>query len=331
MSDNALNKTDMGQILVVDDTPANLKLLAGILSTGGYRVRPATSGRLALKSIAVEAPDLILLDVRMPEMDGYEVCRRLKSNEHSRGIPVIFISALDEIADKVKGFEAGGLDYITKPFESTEVLARVQAHLALWRLQKQLGERNTRLKFEISVREQVEEELRSHKAHLEDLVGGRTMELRKVNEELRREIAERKQAEEAFKILINSAPIGMFVVDDGKFMLVNPELQKTTGYGEMELIGKDALFVVASEFKAAVSKKAAEVLNGERLAPYEYQIIDKEGGVRWIMEKANCVPYRGKKAILRCCMDITARKKAAETLKASQARYRKLMDEGDHS
>jgi DNA-binding NtrC family response regulator len=123
-------------ILVVDDTPANLRLLTDLLAQHGYRVRPASDGALALKSIAARMPDLILLDVSMPGMDGYEVCRRLKADEQSRRIPVIFISAFGDTQQKVAGFAAGGVDYITKPFEPDEVLARVRTHLQLRRVEE---------------------------------------------------------------------------------------------------------------------------------------------------------------------------------------------------
>ncbi|MCA9873593.1 MAG: response regulator, partial [Anaerolineales bacterium] len=125
-------------ILIVDDTPANLRLLANILSKAGYVVRPARSGRIALSSAQSEPPDLILLDIMMPDMDGYEVCRHLKINETTRNIPVIFISALNDVEEKVKSFEIGGVDYIPKPFHGDEVLARVNTHLTIRSLQKDL-------------------------------------------------------------------------------------------------------------------------------------------------------------------------------------------------
>ena len=118
-------------ILIVDDTPANLNVLSAILGKRGYRIRPAINGALALKAAQKAAPDLILLDVQMPGMDGYEVCRQLKGDAQTRAIPVIFISALDDVLDKVEAFQVGGVDYITKPFQIEEVLARVENQLAL--------------------------------------------------------------------------------------------------------------------------------------------------------------------------------------------------------
>jgi sigma-B regulation protein RsbU (phosphoserine phosphatase) len=126
------------EILIVDDTPANLRLLSQMLTNQGYSVRAVTSGARALESVRASIPSLILLDIRMPDMDGYEVCNELKNNERTRDIPVIFISALNEIEDKVKAFKLGGVDYITKPFQLEEVLARTETHLALRNLQKQL-------------------------------------------------------------------------------------------------------------------------------------------------------------------------------------------------
>mgnify|MGYP001370494814 CR=1 FL=1 len=127
-------------ILVVDDTPANLKLLAVMLKHHGYNVRPAPSGKLALEAAKHEPPDLILLDINMPEINGYEVCQQLKANDALKSIPIIFISALDDIFDKVKAFSVGGVDYITKPFQFEEVVSRVSTHIALRRQERQLQE-----------------------------------------------------------------------------------------------------------------------------------------------------------------------------------------------
>jgi two-component system cell cycle response regulator len=120
-------------ILVVDDNPAVLKLLADILLAGGYKVRSAISGDLALHSVAINPPDMVLLDIRMPGMDGFEVCKQLKADERLKDIPVIFISAASDTEDKVRAFQEGGIDYITKPFQKEEVLARVETHVSLSR------------------------------------------------------------------------------------------------------------------------------------------------------------------------------------------------------
>lgn len=127
-------------ILVVDDTPENLRLLTTSLTEAGYRVRPVPSGSMAIAGARRYPPDLILLDIRMPGMDGFEVCAELKADEGLRDVPVIFISALDDTLDKVQAFGVGGVDYVTKPFQFEEVLARVETHLTIRRLQKERDE-----------------------------------------------------------------------------------------------------------------------------------------------------------------------------------------------
>ncbi len=153
-------------IVIVDDTPANLHLLAGILKDSGYQVRGFPDGEFALQSIAATPPDLVLLDIRMPHLDGYAVCKHLKANAQTRDIPVIFISALNDIQNKVRGFAGGGIDYITKPFQTEEVLARVQTHLTLRTLQASLRRRNRQLEDEVARRTQAEAELRTLNAQL---------------------------------------------------------------------------------------------------------------------------------------------------------------------
>ena len=133
-------------VLMVDDTPANLELLSGMLKGRGYKVRAAVSGALALRAIRNDPPDLILLDITMPEMNGYEVCEKLKADEKLKDIPIIFLSALSETMDKVKAFGVGGVDYITKPFQFEEVEARVETHLELRRQKRQLQENYEKLR-----------------------------------------------------------------------------------------------------------------------------------------------------------------------------------------
>ena len=134
-----------GDILIVDDNVRNLDLLAQLLRGHGYRVRPANSGARALRAALSAPPELVMLDVSMPEMDGYEVCRRLKAEPATREVPVIFISALDEAMDKVKAFGVGAADYVTKPFQIEEVLSRIECHLRLARLVRDLETNNAEL------------------------------------------------------------------------------------------------------------------------------------------------------------------------------------------
>lgn len=129
-------------ILVVDDTPDSLRLLVGILSEQGYKVRAAPTGKLALSAAQKMPPDLILLDINMPELDGYEVCKQFKQDDRTRNIPVIFLSAWSDVFDKVKAFSVGGVDYITKPFQIEEAIARIKTHLTICSLQNTLKQKN---------------------------------------------------------------------------------------------------------------------------------------------------------------------------------------------
>jgi two-component system sensor histidine kinase/response regulator len=146
-------------ILIVDDTPANLRLLSQMLNGHGYKVRAVLNSPQALMAAQSAPPDLILLDVRMPEMDGYEVCQHLKADARTRDIPILFISALSEIEDKLKAFTAGGVDYITKPFQPEEVLARVRTHLTLQDLNRRLQAANAQLAQQVKELEERNQDL----------------------------------------------------------------------------------------------------------------------------------------------------------------------------
>lgn len=159
--------SSQGTLVVVDDTAETLSLLFRVLTQAGYQVRPSDSGELALAAVAASPPELILLDIRMPGLDGFEVCRRLKANEASRDIPVLFLSALGETAERVEGLRLGAVDFITKPFQAEELLARVRTHLEIRRL----------------------------RARLQARVEGQEEDLRRVNTQLRKELAERERAE----------------------------------------------------------------------------------------------------------------------------------------
>ena len=147
------------RVLIVDDLPANLGVLLGVLDGAGYEVLVATSGEGALARLDYMQPDLVLLDVNMPGLDGYEVCRRLKADRRWREVPVLFLTAQDDPADKVRGFAAGAVDYVTKPLHAGEVLARVCAHLKIRSLQQALAEKNELLETAIARRWEAEAQL----------------------------------------------------------------------------------------------------------------------------------------------------------------------------
>jgi two-component system, sensor histidine kinase and response regulator len=148
-----------GTILIIDDSPDNLRVLSKTLAIHRYNVRCVTNGSMAFVSIKNSIPDLILLDIRMPGMDGYEVCQQLKQNSITQDIPVIFLSALDDVQDIVKAFQVGGVDYITKPFQAEEVLARIRNQLTIQNLRKALSTQNEQLLQEIEERKKFEQAL----------------------------------------------------------------------------------------------------------------------------------------------------------------------------
>lgn len=148
-----------GSILIIDDSPDNLRVLSRTLSTCGYAVRCVTNGEMAFVSIQNRPPDLILLDIRMPGVSGYDICQQLKQDSALRNIPVIFLSALDSVEDIVKAFQAGGADYITKPFQTEEVLVRIQNQLKIQRLSRQISAQNQHLLEEIDERKKTEQAL----------------------------------------------------------------------------------------------------------------------------------------------------------------------------
>ncbi len=147
------SKQDRATIMVVDDTPANLMLLDDMLSAKGYRVLTMPRGDLALKAVTINPPDLILLDINMPGMNGFEVCKRLKEDENMNDTPVLFISAYTETVEKIKAFSAGGVDYITKPFQEEEVTARVETHLEIHRQKREIAKNYRELKELIGLRD----------------------------------------------------------------------------------------------------------------------------------------------------------------------------------
>jgi signal transduction histidine kinase len=177
--------SNKGKILIVDDTLESLQLLSSTLSEQGYSIRGAAQGKMAIRTARVSPPDLILLDIKMPEVNGYEVCKQLKADDQTRDIPVIFISALDEVIDKVKAFQVGGVDYITKPFQVEEVLARIEHQLMIRQLsielqekQNQLQEQNEQLQQEIQERKRAEEEAAAANQAKSEFLANMSHELR---------------------------------------------------------------------------------------------------------------------------------------------------------
>lgn len=254
------------EILVVDDVPENLRLLTNILTQSGYRIRPASGGNLALRSIAIRQPDMILLDVKMPDMDGYEVCRILKAEAKTRDIPVIFISALNETGDKVRGFESGGVDFITKPFQAEEVLARVETHLTLRRLQGRLEQQNGQLQLEIIERREAEEALR--------------------------------RSENTYRTIFENTGTSLMIIEENTMIaLVNSQFERLSGYSRAELEGKMSwtAFVAPDDLEELMRNHVARGSDPHAVpASYELRVIDRHGNSTNVVANVAMIPETQK-------------------------------------
>jgi len=224
-----------GEILIVEDTPASLKLLGDLLGGAGYTVRQAPNGELALWTAQARPPELILLDVRMPGLDGFEVCRRLKETPALRQVPVIFLSAQHDTDDKVRGFALGAVDFIAKPFQAEEILARTDAHVRLGRAQKQLAQ---------------------ERASLERRVAERTAELEQVAGTLAHEVQIRRANEELLRLsaqVFDATQDAILITDpDGLIVASNPAFTRITAYTAQEVRGLDILTLHADDTQSTV-------------------------------------------------------------------------------
>ncbi len=244
----------LGNILVIDDDRAALRVIDQLLTEQGYNVRPVLNPQLALSSAQLEPPDLILLDIIMQSLDGYEVCKALKADERTRDIPIIFISGLGEEKNKLRGFEVGGVDYITKPFRSEETLARVETHLALYQLQREQKERNVRLQKEIAERTRVEAELQQVNEALE----ARVAELATLNR-----ITQKLSATLDFQTLLDSITpelAKLFAAEICGIMLLNPERTVLTVMAMTEHIETAAPHIIGEDLPLTQSPFSAQVI-----------------------------------------------------------------------
>lgn len=298
------NDRRLNSVLIVDDTPTNIKVLFSILEQSGFIVSVAKNGESALEKVIEASPNLILLDVLMPGIDGFETCRRLKENPSSRDIPVIFLSALDETVDKVRGFAAGGVDYITKPFQAAEVLARVENQLAL---------QAARL------------EVQTLNLELEQRVQQRTAQLEAANQELAWEIAERKKIEEAllkreeeFQLTFDLAPIGMAIKTlEGQFLRVNQSLCDTLKYSSQELLNYTWADVIDSSDLSAFLMLYEKLRQGDVPSfKVESRYRSKDGRLVFgILQVALVRDAEGQPLhLISQFMDITDRKRAEDQL-----------------
>ncbi len=265
-------KSARADILAIDDTPENLRLLSTMLSERNYKVRSVTKGSTGLRGAIAVPPDLILLDINMPELNGYEVCQRLKHHEVTRNIPVIFISALGDVVDKVKAFNVGGVDFITKPFQIEEVLVRIQTHLTLHRLQQQQEAQTLRLQ---------------------------------------REIDERRRAEETFEtaFLASPSPIIINRLRSDTFVAVNPSFLRLTGYSEPDVLGKTTSELNLWQEPVLYQKALVQVAAGKPCSSIELDCRTQQGDSRTVLVSIEQIALNEKSCALTTINDITERKR----------------------
>jgi PAS domain S-box-containing protein len=286
-----------GTILVIDDIPDNLHLLTEMLTQQGYKIRIIPNGQLALKSVANNPPDLILLDIVMPDMDGYQVCQQLKASAKTQNIPVIFLSGLNETLDKVKAFEVGGVDYITKPFQVQEVLARLESQLRLKRLQQQLIQQNIQLQQEIQERQQAEIAL--------------------------------SDSEKKYRHLVEASQDLIWSVDcHGNYTFVNPIVRNVYGYFPDEMLGRSFTDFLAPECREADVNLFQYLLQGKSVFQYETIHLTKAGEpIHLLLNAIALVDDQGQVVgVTGTASDITERQKAQEALRLSEIRYRELVE-----
>jgi diguanylate cyclase (GGDEF)-like protein/PAS domain S-box-containing protein len=299
------NLSPTAKILVVDDAPDNLRVLSATLGNQGYEVRCAKNGSMALAGALASPPDLILLDINMPDMNGYEVCQQIKADERTREIPVIFLSAFDDALDKVKAFKAGGVDYITKPFQAEEVLARIEIQLNLQLAKTEIQKLN---------------------ADLEQRVQQRTAQLEAANQALQRENIDRKQAErllqeseERFASILNSLDdvVWSISVNNDRVLYLNPAAADVYGRPVsdffdnpqlwLEIIHPEDLPKVQSLFQSILDRGGMDT---------EYRIIRPDGEMRCVRDRTHVIyDTNGIATRIDCIVyDITERKRAEEQL-----------------
>lgn len=267
-----INQIPKADILAIDDTPENLALLSQILTEKGYKVRSVTKGSTALRGAKAAPPDLILLDVKMPEMNGYEVCEQLKADPLTRNIPIIFISALGDVFDKVKAFQVGGVDYITKPFQVEEVLARLDTHLTIRNLQIELQAQNT---------------------------------------QLQQEIAQKTAAEDKFAKAFRACPnpIAIATYQQEQLLEVNNSFLQMSGYTTTEVIGKNMAQIYPTSALNIYHQALQKASSQGFVRNQELEFTTKSGELKTVLLSLELIELGGTKCTLQIMNDITERKR----------------------
>ena len=292
------------EILIVDNSAATLQMLSQVLSDAGYKIRTVKDGHTALSSVEGAPPDLILLTISMPEMTGIEVCRRLKNEPTTQSIPVIFIGTLDELEDSVQAFEVGGVDYIIKPFQVAEVLARVKTHLNLHQLQNKL----------------------------EQQVSDRTIALENTNAALLKEIAENKQTREQNRFqtnLLDAVETAVIITQsDGEIIYWNPFATQLHGWTSTEIIGRNIVDIIVPQPPQSKITEIMTQLRGGQVWDGEFFVQHRDGTTFPVF--VTSTPIIDKQGdligIIGTSIDITARKLVEKKLNNANARHTAMIE-----
>ncbi len=301
-------------ILIVDDTPSVIDLIKSVLTEVGYDIIIATSGTKAIERINYKKPDLILLDIVMPGIDGFETCKKIKTNKKTSDIPVIFLSALNKSFNKVKAFNCGAVDYITKPINNDELLARVNTQLKIHLLQKQLVDANNSL--ELKIKERTKDLEKANKT------------LSITNKKLHTTYKALTVSEEKFSKAFFSTPaiIGISTYNTGKYIEVNQSFTKILGYSSKETIGKSSTELNLWINPEKRNKIIKLLLEFKYIHNIELLLRHKKGHIITLLWSAEIIEINNEKCILATGIDITERKKSTLALIESEERFRKLSD-----
>jgi PAS domain S-box-containing protein len=284
------------KILIIDENPSSIDLIKTIIETEGYELLVATTGQNALKILKKTKPDLIFLDIIMQGMDGYELCRRLKADKENKEIPVVFMTSLTSTSDKLKGFDAGGVDYVTKPVEAEELLARIRIHLSIRKMHAQLKAQNKRL------RQQVIERKRAEKA------------LRESEEKYRR-------------IFQNIQDVYYETQLDGKILEISPSIEDISQYKREDILGKSILDVYVNSEKR--ERFITELQKRDRVSDYEILLKDRNGLPAYCSNNAKLVrDEQGNPVkIIGAVRNIQKRKQIEKALRDSEVKFRTLVEQ----